>query len=87
MHWLGLDSGTFWSNLKYAVSFWPDIGGGLLKSVVFAIVIGWVSVYQGYYCQPNAKGIGMATTKTVVYSSLLVLGLDFIMSLSDYIRR
>ena len=80
VHWIGLDTGIFWSSLQSTVSFWSDIGGGLFKGLVFAIVIGWVSVYQGYYCSPNSQGIGTATTKTVVYSSVLILGLDFILT-------
>jgi phospholipid/cholesterol/gamma-HCH transport system permease protein len=80
VHWLGVDDGSFWSNMQSAVTFHGDILNGLIKSVVFGFVITWVSVYQGYYAQPNARGISVATTKTVVYASLLVLALDFVLT-------
>lgn len=78
--WLGVDNGSFWSNMQSAVNFHDDILNGIIKSVVFGLVVTWVSVYQGYYAEPNARGIGIATTKTVVYASLMVLALDFVLT-------
>ncbi len=78
--WLGVDDGAFWSNMQAAVGFQEDIVNGIIKSIVFGFVITWVSVYQGFYSPPNAAGISQATTKTVVYSSLLVLALDFVLT-------
>lgn len=78
--WLGVDNGSFWSNMQSAVNFHEDILNGIIKSIVFGFVVTWVSVFQGYYCAPNARGIARATTKTVVYSSLLVLALDFVLT-------
>ncbi len=78
--WLGVDAGSFWSNMQSAVGFRVDVVNGLIKSVVFGVVITWVAVYQGYYAKGNASGISRATTKTVVYSSLLILGLDFLLT-------
>lgn len=78
--WLGIDAGSFWSNMQAAVNFRVDILGGLIKSVVFAFAIIWISVFQGIASIPTAGGISQATTKTVVYSSLAVLGLDFILT-------
>jgi phospholipid/cholesterol/gamma-HCH transport system permease protein len=78
--WLGVDDGSFWSNMQSAVNFHEDILNGVIKSVVFGFVVTWVSVYQGYYAEPNARGISVATTKTVVYASLLVLALDFVLT-------
>lgn len=75
--WLGVDRGTFWSNMQVAVSFQGDVLNGLIKSIVFALAVTWIAVYQGFYAKPNALGISLATTKTVVYASLMVLGLDF----------
>ena len=80
VHWLGIDAGSFWSNMQAAVSFRLDVLNGLLKSVVFAFVIAWVALFQGYYASPHAEGISRATTKTVVYASLMVLGLDFVLT-------
>src|SRR3989338_8686806 len=78
--WLGVDGGSFWSNMQSAVSFHADIINGIIKSVLFGFMVTWVAVYQGYYSEPNARGISRATTKTVVYSSLLVLALDFVLT-------
>lgn len=78
--WLGVDAGAFWSNMQAAVDFRNDILNGVIKSVVFGTVVTWISVYQGLDCMPTAEGIGRATTKSVVYSSLAVLGLDFFLT-------
>lgn len=78
--WLGVDGGTFWASMQNAVSFREDILNGLIKSVVFGIAITWIAVYQGYDCVPTAEGISRATTRTVVYASLAILGLDFILT-------
>lgn len=80
VHWLGVDDGSFWSNMQAAVNFRVDVLGGLIKSIVFAFVVTWIAVFQGFECVPTAEGISQATTKTVVYSSLVVLGLDFILT-------
>lgn len=78
--WLGVDAGSFWSNMQASVDFRLDILSGILKSIVFAFVVVWIAVFQGFSCIANAQGISQATTKTVVYSSLAVLGLDFILT-------
>lgn len=78
--WLGVDSGAFWSNMQTSVSFHNDILNGIIKSLVFGFVISWIAVYQGFYAEPNAAGISKATTKSVVYSSLMTLALDFVLT-------
>ena len=78
--WLGLDDGAFWSNMQSSVEFYGDIVNGLIKSVVFGFVITWIAVFQGYDTVPTAEGISRATTRTVVYSSLAILGLDFVLT-------
>ena len=80
VEWLGIDGGSFWSNMQAAVDFRIDILSGIIKSLVFAFVITWIAVYQGFECVPTAEGISQSTTKTVVYSSLAVLGLDFLLT-------
>jgi len=80
VHWLGVDAGSFWSNMQNVVSFSEDVVNGLIKSVVFGIVISWIAVFQGYDAAPTSEGISAATTKTVVYSSLAVLALDFFLT-------
>lgn len=78
--WLGLDAGAFWSNMQSTVDFQGDVINGLIKSLIFGFVITWISVYQGYDAVPTAEGISRATTRTVVYGSLAVLSLDFILT-------
>lgn len=80
VQWLGVDVGQFWSNMQASVDFRVDIVNGLIKGVVFGVAVTWIAVYQGYYSTPTAAGISKATTKTVVYSSLAILGLDFVLT-------
>ncbi|MBC7751704.1 MAG: lipid asymmetry maintenance ABC transporter permease subunit MlaE [Candidatus Saccharibacteria bacterium] len=78
--WLGVDEGSFWSSMQNNVSFMDDVVNGVIKSLVFGVVCTWIAVYQGYATKPTSEGISTATTNTVVYSSLCVLGLDFILT-------
>lgn len=78
--WLGVYDGSFWSNMQNSTDFYSDVMNGVIKSIVFAFAVSWIAVFQGYDSVPTSEGIGRATTKTVVYSSLAVLGLDFILT-------
>jgi phospholipid/cholesterol/gamma-HCH transport system permease protein len=78
--WLGVDAGIFWSNMQSSVEFHADVVNGILKSVVFGIAVTWIAVFQGYTSVPTSAGIASATTRAVVYGSLAVLGLDFILT-------
>lgn len=78
--WLGIYDGSFWSTMQQSVDVVADIGNGLVKSLVFGIVVTWIAVFQGYDAVPTSEGVGRATTRTVVYSSLAILGLDFILT-------
>ncbi|HDZ56017.1 MAG TPA: lipid asymmetry maintenance ABC transporter permease subunit MlaE [Pseudomonas xinjiangensis] len=78
--WLGVYSGSYWSNMQNAVEFGSDVINGLIKAIAFAFVVTWIAVFQGYDCEPTSEGISRATTRTVVYASLAVLGLDFILT-------
>lgn len=80
VRWLGLDAGAFWSNMQGSVNFHLDILNGLIKSLFFGAMVAWMAIFQGYTCAPTAAGIANATTKTVVYSALIVLGLDFVLT-------
>ena len=62
------------------LDFREDVVNGIIKSIVFGAVVTWIAVFQGYDCEPTSEGISEATTKTVVYGSLSVLGLDFILT-------
>ncbi|MGN5519925.1 lipid asymmetry maintenance ABC transporter permease subunit MlaE [Halopseudomonas sp. Lyrl_26] len=78
--WLGVYSGSYWANMQNSVEFSHDVFNGMIKAVVFAVVVTWIAVFQGYDCEPTSEGISRATTRTVVYASLAVLGLDFILT-------
>ena len=78
--WLGVSDGAFWTLMQQSVNFNTDIINGLIKAVVFAVVVTWIAVYQGYECVPTSEGIGKATTRTVVLGSLSILALDFILT-------
>lgn len=78
--WLGVDGGSFWSNMQGSVEWGADVINGFIKSVVFGVVVTWIAVFQGYDTVPTSEGISRATTRTVVYASLAVLGLDFILT-------
>lgn len=80
VHWLGVSAGPFWSNMQASVNFSSDVVNGVIKSIVFGFVVTWISVYQGFACTPTSAGIARATTRTVVYSSLAILGLDFFLT-------
>ena len=77
---LGVDEGAFWSQMQSAVDFHDDVLNGVIKSVCFGAVVTWIAVFEGYDTLPTAEGIGRATTRTVVHSSLAVLGLDFVLT-------
>lgn len=77
---LQLDTGTFWSQMQDSVSFHYDIVNGLIKAVVFGMVVSLIAVYQGLQAKPTAEGVSSATTRTVVHSALSVLALDFVLT-------
>ncbi|MGH8469427.1 MAG: lipid asymmetry maintenance ABC transporter permease subunit MlaE [Gammaproteobacteria bacterium] len=77
---LGVDEGAFWSQMQSAVDFHDDILNGVIKSFVFGIAVTWIAVFEGYDTAPTSQGISRATTRTVVNSSLAVLGLDFVLT-------
>jgi phospholipid/cholesterol/gamma-HCH transport system permease protein len=77
---LGVDSGAFWTTMQNGVDFREDIVNGVTKSFVFGVVVTWISVFEGYDAVPNSEGVSRATNNTVVYSSLAVLALDYVMT-------
>jgi phospholipid/cholesterol/gamma-HCH transport system permease protein len=77
---IGVDEGSFWSQMQAAVDFRDDILNGVLKSVVFGLVVTAIALFEGYDAPPTAEGVSGATTRTVVQSSLAILMLDFILT-------
>jgi len=77
---IGIDAGSFWSQMQSGVDVWRDVGNGIIKSFVFGVTVTFVALYQGFEAQPTPEGVSRATTRTVVVGSLAVLGLDFLLT-------
>jgi phospholipid/cholesterol/gamma-HCH transport system permease protein len=77
---IGIDGGNFWSIQQNGVDVWRDVGNGIVKSAVFGVICTFVALYQGYETEATPEGVAYATTRTVVMSSLAVLGMDFILT-------
>ena len=77
---IGVDEGSFWSQMQAAVDFREDILNGVIKSFVFGVVVTVIALFEGYDAPPTAEGVSGATTRTVVTSSLAILMLDFILT-------
>ena len=77
---LGIDDGAFWSQMQASVDFREDIVNGVIKSFVFGVACTIIALFEGYDAPPTAEGVSRATTRTVVNSSLAVLGLDFVLT-------
>ncbi|MDH5707862.1 MAG: lipid asymmetry maintenance ABC transporter permease subunit MlaE [Hylemonella sp.] len=77
---IGVDGGSFWSQMQGGVDVWKDVGNGVVKSIVFGFTVSFIALLQGYEAQATPEGVSSATTRTVVMASLSVLGLDFILT-------
>lgn len=77
---IGVDPGSFWSQMQGGVDVWRDVGNGIIKSFVFGVAVTFIALLQGYEAQPTPEGVSKATTRSVVVASLSVLALDFILT-------
>jgi phospholipid/cholesterol/gamma-HCH transport system permease protein len=77
---LEIDAGSFWSQMQNQVSWREDVVNGIIKSLVFGFIAVWIALYEGYDATPTSEGISRATTRSVVHTSLAVLGLDFVLT-------
>ena len=77
---IGVDEGSFWSQMQSAVDFGDDIMNGVIKSGVFGVAVTLIALFEGFDAPPTAEGVSRATTRTVVTSSLAILALDFILT-------
>jgi phospholipid/cholesterol/gamma-HCH transport system permease protein len=77
---IGVDPAQFWSAMQSRVDVWRDVGNGLVKSAVFGVICTAIALYQGYEAQATPEGVAYATTRTVVFASLAVLAMDFILT-------
>jgi len=76
---LGIDRGVYWSQMQSAVGM-RDVTEGIVKSLVFGVVTSLIAVTEGYHAEPTAEGVGLATTRTVVASSVMTLLLDYVLT-------
>jgi phospholipid/cholesterol/gamma-HCH transport system permease protein len=79
VHLLGVDRGAFWSQMQGSVEL-NDVTEGVVKSCVFGVACSLIAVHSGYTAEPTAEGVGLATTRTVVASSVLTLLLDYMLT-------
>ena len=77
---IGIDAGSFWSQMQGGVDVFRDVGNGILKSIAFGFTVTFVALLQGYTAKPTPEGVSRATTRTVVAASLSVLALDFVLT-------
>jgi phospholipid/cholesterol/gamma-HCH transport system permease protein len=66
------------STFDYLVT--EDVVSGLVKAAVFGFVIALMGTWCGYNSKGGAQGVGGATTKAVVASSILILALDYVLT-------
>src|SRR5580693_9314176 len=76
---MGVDSGSFWSQMRAGVGL-ADINEGIVKSLIFGVACSLIAVYEGYYATPTAEGVGTATTRTVVTSAVVILFFDYLIT-------
>jgi phospholipid/cholesterol/gamma-HCH transport system permease protein len=77
---IGVDNGSFWSQMQASVDFRYDIVNGVIKSLVFGVAVSLIAVFEGYDSVPTAEGVSRAITRTVVTSALTILALDFVLT-------
>ena len=79
VQFMGVDSGSFWSQMRASVSM-SDVSEGIVKSLIFGVACSLIAVFQGYHALPTAEGVGRATTRTVVTSAVVILFLDYLIT-------
>lgn len=77
---IGIDPGSFWSQMQDGVDVVNDVLNGVIKSVVFGVVVTLIALYTGWTAKATPEGVSRATTRTVISGSLAVLGLDFLLT-------
>jgi phospholipid/cholesterol/gamma-HCH transport system permease protein len=74
-----ISAATYTNSLK-DFFFTKDLFSGLLKAVFFGNVIGTMGCFYGFETEGGAEGVGIATTRAVVSSCVLVLILDYVLA-------
>lgn len=76
---IGIDSSQYLHNTISNLEFY-DVAIGLAKSLIFGNIIALVSSYHGYYSAKGAQGVGIATMNSVVYSSISILAVNYLIT-------
>ena len=76
----GVDNGAFWYNIQSSIDFKKDVLNSILKSYIFGFLISWIAIYEGFYSKQTSDGINIATTRTVINSTIAVLFLDLLLT-------
>jgi len=76
---MGVDAGQFWSQMRASVEL-KDVVEGIVKSILFGTALGLIAVFEGFQSEPTPEGVGQATTRTVVVSSIAVLAIDYLVT-------
>ncbi len=81
---LNISSGVYFYKIMHAVSM-NDVSGGIVKSLVFGLLVATVCCHQGYYAHQRRdsvgpEAVGNATTSAVVISCVLILAADYVIT-------
>ena len=74
-----IDHGQYVANIKQILTL-TDVIQGVIKSAVFGFVVILIGCYQGYHATGGGRGVGLGTTRAVVFASVSVLILDYFLS-------
>ena len=75
----GVDQGQFILHIREMVGL-RDVLQGLIKSVVFGLLVTLIGCYQGYNASGGGRGVGLGTTRAVVSASVMILVSDYLMA-------
>jgi len=75
----GVDPGIYVAKLKYYMDPW-DFYHGLMKAGFFGFLLAGIGSYQGFKARDGAQGVGKATNNAVVYAFIVILVLDYFLS-------
>lgn len=80
---MGVDGGMFLDKIRLHADSW-DVLSGLIKAAVFGLILALVGCHKGLRATQGARGVGIATTQSVVLSSVLILASDYFLTLLLY---
>jgi phospholipid/cholesterol/gamma-HCH transport system permease protein len=77
---MGIDPGIFVQKIKEFIDGY-DLFGSAVKGAAFGLVVALIGCYKGFYASGGARGVGEATTSSVVSSSIAILFIDYVLTL------